>query len=121
MAHMEISSQMLSGGIWVVKVAGTLDVVSFDEFKDHLARIFMQANDSRVAVDLREVSHIASCGWSILISRRKALRAQGGDLSVFGLNEGPMRVYESMHIHGLLPAAKDAADAAGLMGYSKAA
>ena len=113
--RMQVSSETLSGGVQVVKAEGILDTFTFAEFKDYLSRICGQGGNTHVIVDLSEVPYISSSGWSVLLSRRVALRHTGGDLSIFGLGIGPRRIYESMRIQEMLPAAESAEEAIGLL------
>jgi anti-anti-sigma factor len=113
--RIEISSWVADNGVRVVKPEGVLDAFSFVELKDFLSALCAQYGGIRVIVDLSEVPFVASSGWSVLLSRRLALRRLGGELSIFGLGIGPKRVYESMRIHEMLPAADNAAEATKLL------
>jgi anti-anti-sigma factor len=115
MARLEISSQIMTDGTRVIKPSGQLDVFTFVELKRYFEELCAQAKDLLVVVDLSAVAYIASSGWTVLLSRRQALRRLGGDLSIFGLRDDIKRVYESMKIHKMLPAAENMTEAAKLL------
>ena len=99
----------------MVKPMGQLDVFTFVEFKKYFEELCAQAKDIWVVVDLSAVEYIASSGWSVLLSRRLAFKRLGGNLSIFGLKDDIRRVYDSMKIHKMLPAAENIADATKLL------
>ena len=104
--RVEISSQVLGDGTVVVKPVGTLDVFTFLELKKHIEEQ-ARAKGVLMIVDLSRVDYIASSGWSVLLSRRQAIKRDGGNLSVFAMNENLRRVYDSMRIDKMLPSAPD--------------
>lgn len=113
--RIEISSTVLPSGTIVVKPVGKLDVFTFTELKKFIAEICTQAKVVFVVVDLGEVDYIASSGWSVLLSRRQSIRRDGGDLSIFGMNENLMRVYEAMRIDKMLPCGASLDEATALL------
>jgi anti-anti-sigma factor len=115
MARIEINSEILPDGTRVIKPVGKLDVFTFVELKKYFEDLCAGATALMVVVDLSAVVYIASSGWSVLLSRRQALRRLGGDLSIFGLSADLLRVYESMKIHQMLPAADDLSGASKLL------
>ena len=121
MQRIEIQSEVMPDGTRVVKPIGKLDVFTFTELKKYFEELCSQAKDVMVVVDLSAVVYIASSGWSVLLSRRQALRRLGGDLSIFGLSSDIKRVYESMKIDKMLPAGETVADATKLLNAPEAA
>lgn len=120
---MEIHTEVMAGGVRIVKPVGKLDVFTFTQLKKYFEELYQQASSSslQVIVDLSAVVYIASSGWSVLLSRRQALRRAGGDMSIFGLSEDIRRVYESMRISKMLPAAGSAAEAASILDHGSPA
>ena len=90
-------------GVLIVKFAGILDVFTLADFMGEFKRSCGNPKVTLVAVDLGEVEYIASSGWSVLLSCRRALTMHGGEMSIFGLHDGIRRVYENMNIETLLP------------------
>jgi anti-anti-sigma factor len=115
MARIEIVSEMLDGGIHVVKTSGKLDVFSYLELKQFLETLGTATPDLKVVVDLSATEYIASSGWSVLLSRRKGLKLSGGNLSICGLSDETKRVYDSMRISTILPSAATVHEAVRLL------
>ena len=115
MSRIEMQSETLASGVKVVRPVGKLDVFSFIDFKKYFEDLCAEAQGLMVVVDLSRVDYIASSGWSVLLSRRQAIRRQGGDLSVACLNENLRRVYDTMLIEKMLPAGQTVETAALLL------
>ena len=119
--RIEISEELLDGGVQLVKPAGKLDVFTFIELKKYFEELCArQPQGLRVVVDLSAVEYIASSGWSVLLSRRQAIQRQDGDLSIHGMNENLQRVYDSMRIDRMLPSAPSRSEAVGLLKAGRA-
>ena len=121
MNRIDITSETLSDGTKVIKPVGKLDVFTFVELKKYFEELCAPAAVIMVVVDLSAVVYIASSGWSVLLSRRQAIRRLGGDLSIYGLNGDLKRVYDSMKITKMLPAADSLGDATKLLNASEPA
>jgi anti-anti-sigma factor len=94
-------------GIVVLKMTGKLDVFSFGDLKAYFDDLYAQIPTVKVVCDISGVSYIASSGWSVLLSRRKIARREGGNLCLLGLEGDIRRVYDSMKIGKLLPCVQD--------------
>lgn len=105
--RIEISSEDLPDGVVIVRPVGKLDVFTFTELKKFIAEVCTAKPAVRMVVDLEQVEYIASSGWSVLLSRRQGIKREGGNLTVFGMSENLLRVYESMKIDKMLPSAPD--------------
>lgn len=115
-----IQTELMPTGVRMLKLAGTLEVFTFVEFKKTFDDLVAVGKDIQVVVDLSKVTYIASSGWSVLLSRRKMLKIGGGDLTVFGLHPDIKRVYDSMRIGKRLPLGADADAAIKLLGAPEA-
>jgi anti-anti-sigma factor len=115
MNRIEINTEELPDRTHLIKLAGKLDVFTFVEFKKFFDERFGGLQQILVAVDLGAVEYIASSGWSVLLSRRQAIKRSGGNLSIFGLNANLKRVYDSMKIQRMLPAADNQEEACKLL------
>jgi anti-anti-sigma factor len=93
------------GQAWRVRVAGKLDVFTFAELKKVLEDISAKDPAALLAVDLGQVTYIASSGWSALLARRKLARQGGGNLAICCVGPEIKRVYDAMRIGPLLPLA----------------
>jgi len=108
-----------ASGVWRVTPVGKVDVFSFTRVKQHLEKISTDEKSARVVVDLGKAEYVASSGWSVFLGRRKLMRLAGGDLAVCAMGPDLQRVYDSMKIARLLPAAPDFAGAVKLLLESK--
>jgi anti-sigma B factor antagonist len=100
------------GQVWVLQLAGKLDVFSFVKLKSFLEGVAGEDAKAKLVLDLSNVEFVASSGWSVLLARRKINKLAGGELSICGMNADIDRVYKSMRITPLLPSFPDAATAA---------
>jgi anti-anti-sigma factor len=115
MLNIEITSDIMADGTCVIRPHGQLDAFTFTEFGKYFDEFCGQAKDLLVVVDLSSIAYIASSGWTVLLSRRQALRRMGGDLTVFGFQKEIQRIYDAMRIQKLLPAAETMVRAAKLL------
>jgi len=83
------------GEVRLLGVEGILDTVSARKFSQVLESR-MQQGDARFLVDLSRTEFISSAGWGVFASALTDLRAQRGDLKLFGMGR------ELKHIFGLL-------------------
>jgi anti-sigma B factor antagonist len=119
--RIEIVEEQMEGGIQLVRPVGKLDVFTFIDLKKYFEELCARLPQGlKVVVDLSGVDYIASSGWSVLLSRRQAIQRQGGDLSVYGMNDNLRRVYDSMKIDRMLPSAPSREDAARLLKVAQA-
>jgi anti-sigma B factor antagonist len=70
-----------TGDVTVVRLDGRLDLLTAPRVRDHLSDA-LAGNQSRVIVDLADVSFIDSSGLGALIGALKAARQGGGDLRI---------------------------------------
>lgn len=73
-----VASRHVSGGTWVVEVAGEIDLHSGRHLAQELDEL-LEAGASRFAVDLARVSYLDSSGLRILMEyRQRAVEGRGG-------------------------------------------
>ena len=106
MAALEIQTDTLENGLVLVSPRGRLDVFSFFKLREYFDGR-KPAAGQRMVVDLEAVDFLASSGWSVLLSRRKAMKKAGGEMMICGLNAQIQRVYDDMSIGDALPSAPD--------------
>lgn len=76
---MELKIESQANHPTIVRLSGTLDMLSASAVKQGLARAVAEGH-RRLVVDLAEVSFIDSTGLGALIGGLKAARLAGGDL-----------------------------------------
>jgi anti-sigma B factor antagonist len=115
MSRIVIKADQRPDGTRVVAPVGKLDVFSFMDLKRYFEELSSSNSSVMAVVDLSGVEYIASSGWSVLLSRRSAFRRQGGDLAICGMSDNLKRVYDTMKIDEMLPAADKLDEAVKLL------
>ena len=88
---MEISTRT-SNDIHIVAIAGSLDSTTSPEAQKALDTVLASA--TKVALDFSRLDYISSAGLRVLLGAAKRLKASGGTLSMFGLNQSVREVFE---------------------------
>ena len=88
---MEISTRT-SNGVHIVAMAGSLDSTTSPQAQKELDAVIAGAN--KVVLDFSALDYISSAGLRVLLGAAKQLRAKGGTLRMFGLNQSVREVFE---------------------------
>ena len=88
---LEISS-VVNGDVNEVKLVGRLDVKAAKDADEGFAKAAAEAKNVRL--DLSELDYIASAGLRALKRLRTAVRDNGGTLTVCGVQDDVMEVFE---------------------------
>jgi anti-sigma B factor antagonist len=73
---MEMTTEMLEGGVMIVTLAGRLDILGAQKIDLHFSSI--AGAHRKVIVDLEKVDFLASLGIRTLILGAKSVRSKGG-------------------------------------------
>jgi anti-anti-sigma factor len=109
---MQISTRT-SNDIHIVAIAGSLDSTTSPEAQKSLDAVLASAK--KVALDFSQLDYISSAGLRILLGAAKHLRASGGTLGMFGLNQSVREVFEISGFSSILSVYQSEADALGAM------
>ncbi len=107
---MEISTRT-SNDTHIVAIAGNLDSSTSPEAQKALDAVLVSAR--KVALDFSELDYISSAGLRVLLCAAKRLRASGGTLRMFGLNQSVREVFEISGFSTILPVYPSEAEAIG--------
>lgn len=107
---MQISTRT-SNGIHIVAIAGNLDSTTSPEAQKALDAVL--AGASTVALDFSALDYISSAGLRVLLGAVKQLRASGGTLRIFGLNQSVREVFEISGFSTILAVYQSEAEALG--------
>lgn len=88
---MEISTRT-SNDIHIVAIAGSMDSGTSPEAQKALDTVL--AGAKKVALDFSRLDYISSAGLRVLLGAAKKLKASGGTLRMFGLNQSVREVFE---------------------------
>jgi anti-anti-sigma factor len=89
---MEITTRK-EGEASVVAIVGKLDSVTAPKAQQALEEI-VSGGARKLAVDFSKLDYISSAGLRVLLGIAKKLKATGGALRTFGLNETVREVFE---------------------------
>jgi len=109
---MEISTRT-TNDIHIVAIAGSLDSTTSPEAQKALDTILTGAK--KVAMDFTALDYISSAGLRVLLGAAKKLRASGGTLRMFGLNQSVREVFEISGFSSILSVYPSEAEALGAM------
>ena len=109
---MQISTRT-SNDIHIVAINGSLDSTTSPEAQKSLDAVVAGAR--KVALDFSQLDYISSAGLRILLGVAKQLRAKGGTLGMFGLNQSVREVFDISGFSSILPFYPSEADALGAM------
>jgi anti-anti-sigma factor len=109
---MDISTRTLND-IHIVSIAGSLDSMSSPQAQKALEGVL--AGAKKVALDFSKLDYISSAGLRVLLGVAKQLRASGGKLGIFGLNQSVREVFEISGFSAILPTYPAEAEAVAAM------
>jgi anti-sigma B factor antagonist len=75
----------------VLEVGGELDLHTSTELRDQLTGL-IDAGDTRLVVDLADVSFMDSSSLGVLVACLKRVREKGGDIALTGADGSPLKV-----------------------------
>src|SRR5258708_12800199 len=88
---MQISTRT-SNDIHIVAISGSMDITTSPEAQKSLDAVL--AGAKKVALDFSALDYISSAGLRVLLGAAKRLRASGGTLGIFGLNQSFRHVFD---------------------------
>ena len=99
--------------IHIVAIAGSLDSTTSPEAQKLLMAVV--AGAKKVVLDFSGLDYISSAGLRVLLGAAKQLRASGGKLGMFGLNQSVREVFEISGFSSILSIYQSEAEALGAM------
>lgn len=109
---MQISTRT-SNDTHIVAIAGSLDSATSPEAQKTLDGILASAR--KVVLDFSGLDYISSAGLRVLLGAAKKLRASGGTLRMFGLNQSVKEVFEISGFSAILSVYPSEAEALAAM------
>ena len=88
---MQISTRT-NNDIHIVAIAGSMDSTTSPEAQKAIDGVL--AGAKKVVLDFSELDYISSAGLRVLLGAAKQLKASGGTLRIFGLNQSVREVFE---------------------------
>ena len=93
----------------IVAIAGSLDSTTSPEAQKSLDAVV--AGAKKVILDFSQLDYISSAGLRVLLGAAKQLRASGGKLGMFGLNQSVREVFDISGFSSILPVYQSEAEA----------
>ncbi len=109
---MEISTRT-SNDISIVAITGSLDSTTAPDAQKAVDAAVAGAR--KVALDFSKLDYISSAGLRVLLGAAKKLKASGGTLRMFGLNQSVKEVFEISGFSTILAVYPSEADALAAM------
>jgi anti-anti-sigma factor len=106
-------STRTSNDVHVVAITGSLDSTTSPSAQKSLDAVV--AGAKKVLLDFSELDYISSAGLRVLLGAAKQLRASGGKLGMFGLNQSVREVFEISGFSSILSIYPAEAEALGAM------
>ena len=106
-------STRTSNDIHIVAITGSLDSTTAPEAQKSLDAVV--AGAKKVVLDFSSLDYISSAGLRVLLGAAKQLRASGGTLGMFGLNQSVREVFEISGFSSILSIYQSEAEALGGM------
>jgi anti-anti-sigma factor len=95
----------------VVRPAGSLDIFTYQAFRQYLQDLMSSGEETRFVIDLADTNYIASSGWAVLLSQSRTVRRNGGKMVLCNMREEIRGVYEVMNVESLLPSSSNMLEA----------
>lgn len=107
---MEISTRT-SNDVHIVAISGSLDSTTSPAAQKALEAVLSSAKN--VALDFTALDYISSAGLRVLLGAAKQLKASGGTLRMFGLNQSVREVFDISGFTAILSVYPSEAEALG--------
>jgi len=93
-----------SGGWWIARVAGELDIASAPRLREELI-VCISAGHADIVLDLTDVVFLDSTGLGVIVGVLKRARTLGGDLRLVCPGASIRRVFEITALDRTMPLA----------------
>ncbi len=88
--------------VWVFCIKGRLDTQSSPQAETQV-RQWLAEGQTRLVGDLSQMDYISSAGLRVMLVAAKAVKAQGGGICLFGLNDSVRAVFEISGFKAVIP------------------
>ena len=115
-----VSSEQVKDGVYVVALAGEVDLYTAPEFKQELLAVIGEGDQAKqVVVDLTSATFIDSTTLGVLVGGVRRLRPSGGQLSLVCNDRNITKIFEITgldRVFAIHPTREDALAAAAAAG-----
>ena len=86
-----------------IKLDGELDLVSAHEFRETVDRAMEEMMSKNLIIDLNKVTFIDSSGLGVILGRFRKIKANSGEMVIFGPTANIRRILELSGITNSIP------------------
>jgi anti-sigma B factor antagonist len=102
-------------GVLFFSFSGALDSLTVAE-AEQAAKAWLQEKPTRLAGNLEDLDYISSAGLRLIMMMAKQVRADGGEICLFNLQDTVQEVFEIAGFHQFVPLAEDEPAALKILG-----
>ncbi|MGH3040492.1 MAG: STAS domain-containing protein [Gaiellaceae bacterium] len=117
--NFDIKVEQAAADVWVIALAGEIDLYTAPEFKQQLVELIAQGA-KHVVVDLTETTFIDSTTLGVLVGGVKRLRPNGGQLSIVCSDRNITKIFEITGLNRVFTIHAGRAEALESAGVSEA-
>ncbi|MGZ4412517.1 MAG: STAS domain-containing protein [Gaiellaceae bacterium] len=100
--NFEIESERLADDLYVISLAGEIDLYTAPEFKQQLIED-VQAGARMIVIDLTRTTFIDSTTLGVMVGAVKRLRENGGELSLVCRDQNITKIFEITGLDRVFP------------------
>ena len=100
----------VTDGVALCRIAGKIDARTGPSLQAAAASA-INAGNSKIIFDMREVAYISSAGLRVIVVTAKHAKAANGGLAVFGLQPAISEVFEITGLRTVIPITSNEAEA----------
>lgn len=87
----------------IVHIAGDFDLVSANEFREKIDQSIAETMSQNLILDLEKTTFIDSSGLGVIMGRYRRIKANHGQMIIYGAKPGIRKIFEVSGILSLMP------------------
>lgn len=92
-SHLEIKYISSDNAVDIIRIVGSLDAFTAESLETAIGDLHAQGKN-RIAVDFTGLNYISSAGLGVFMSYIEEIRAEGGDIKMFGMNDKIFKIFD---------------------------
>jgi anti-sigma B factor antagonist len=117
--NFETKAERAAGDVWIIALAGEVDLYTAPEFKQQLLDVIDQGA-THVIVDLTDTTFIDSTTLGVLVGGVKRLRPNGGQLLIVCSDRNITKIFEITGLNRVFPLYSGRVEALESVGVTQA-
>lgn len=87
----------------IVHIGGDFDLVSANDFREKIDRSIAETMSQNLILDLEKTTFIDSSGLGVIMGRYRKIKANNGQMVIYGAKPGIKKIFEVSGILSLMP------------------